>query len=67
MVELKAYDVIQVSRDGGKTWLDFSTLRTEEEFELARRYVEGRGPLAGLGDVFRVRRSGNVIVLPEPK
>lgn len=38
--KLEKYDVLQVSRDHGKTWQDFSTLRTEEEFEIARRYVE---------------------------
>ena len=34
---LQAYDVLQVERDG--TWLDFSTLRTEEDFSNARRIM----------------------------
>lgn len=35
---LEAYDILQVCRDG-QTWLDYSTLRTAEEFAIAENMV----------------------------
>jgi hypothetical protein len=68
--ELAPYDVLQISRDHGATWLDFSTLRSADDFALARRYVErpqdwacAEGAVAA-GYQFRVwRPSGDAIVL----
>lgn len=63
MEKLQKYDVIQVCRDG--RWLDFSTLRTEEEFAQARRLVDQRG--AGVFETaeFRVVRGCAEVVVYE--
>ena len=34
-----AYDVLQVDRQGDGRWLDYSTLRTAEEFAIAENMV----------------------------
>jgi hypothetical protein len=53
--QMRPYDVIQVLRDG--EWLDFSTLRTSEEFAQAERMVR-TGQWDGQALEFRVVRGG---------
>jgi hypothetical protein len=64
--ELEAYDVLQVQRKGA--WLDYSTLRTESDFTIARSAVRF-GSLNGERLPFRIVRQvvgkGQVVVLPE--
>lgn len=57
---LQRYDVLQSNRGVG--WEDFSTLRTEEEFTIARRNVRhGRSDVPGAQ--FRVVRGCDQVVL----
>ncbi len=41
-VEVRQYDVLCVSWDGGKTWDDFATIRETQEAEIAIRYASDR-------------------------
>jgi hypothetical protein len=57
--DIRAYDVLQVSRDGGRTWNDFSTLRTVTEAVRAMALVAGLATHdAAPEGQFRVARSG---------
>jgi hypothetical protein len=58
---LRPYDVLQIRRQAKeneeiRAWLDFSTLRTEEDFAAARRIIANGWPDAP-GAEFRVYRS----------
>lgn len=50
------YDVLQVLRKGD--WLDFSTIRTQEEAEIAIRYVMNDGRDFGQNASFRIACPG---------
>lgn len=66
-VTFEPYDVLQVSRDGGKTWLDFSTLRDRADFENAVRIVDTYGRCSGFSGVFRVRKGSPLSTGPDVK
>lgn len=53
------YDVLQIERDGA--WLDFSTLRTQQEGAQAYRLVQ-TGMWEGKKENFRIRRGPDKIV-----
>lgn len=51
------YDVLQVRRASGfqfGEWLDYSTIRTEDDAAHAERYVKGNHPNANKGETFRI-------------
>lgn len=56
-VILRPYDVLQIKFAGKDKWEDFSTLRDEKDFDLARLFVEGRGPHMIAKSSFRVYRN----------
>lgn len=57
MIKLEKYDVLQIRRPGDN-WGDLSTLRTEEEFRIARRAVRD-GVWDGTQAEYRVVGSRN--------
>ena len=51
------YDILQVRRENGffrGEWLDYSTIRTEDDAAHAERYVKGNHPNANKGETFRI-------------
>lgn len=46
-VEIRKYDVAQVSDDDGVTWLDFATIRDAEDVYYAGRLVKEGGGFNG--------------------
>src|SRR5215471_10213521 len=54
-MDLQAYDILQISRDNGEHWLDFTTLRDARDFRLAQSLVTG-GQWNGESVLFRVVR-----------
>jgi hypothetical protein len=57
------YDVLQISRANGMagTWLDFSTIRTADDAQLAVDIVETNGRSSGFSGRFRIMRRDHVI------
>jgi hypothetical protein len=43
--DFRPYDILQISRDKGKTWEDFSSIRTESDAWTASSYCQGRAPV----------------------
>lgn len=58
------YDVLQVLRGG--EWLDYSTIRTAEESEIAIRHVMNDGRDYGQDAAFRITNGRDTIKLEKP-
>lgn len=58
------YDVLQVLRGG--EWLDYSTIRTTEESEIAVRHVMNDGRDYGQDAAFRITNGRDTIKLEKP-
>jgi hypothetical protein len=50
------YDVLQVSRDGGP-WMDYSTIRTQDEAAIAIGIVDGTIPMTDRAVAWRIQRT----------
>lgn len=61
---VEKYDVLQVSDDGGATWLDFSTIRESDEVQISAKMVTMGGGINGHREAdYRIKsgRTGQVI------
>ena len=71
MIEMKPYDVLQIwhaDEDGAKSrWLDFSTLRTPEEFRLAESVVRNRRWVDREGEFRVVRGARQEVIMSHPE
>jgi hypothetical protein len=62
-VIIHKYDVLQISDNGGASWLDFSALRDRDEVQIAADLISNRGGIRGhrIAD-YRIMSKGQVIV-----
>lgn len=68
---VQEYDILQISRDEGKTWEDLCTLREKWEFTMASEYVNHPDMVARRSHgfyppnvQFRVIRNDAIVTLP---
>jgi hypothetical protein len=63
-VEIHKYDVVEVSDDGGKTWLDFATIKDSSDVYYAGRIVREGGGFGGHRRAkYRIKRSWDHILV----
>lgn len=64
-IEIKVYDVCQVSDDGGQTWPDYATIRDATDLYYASLLVEGGGGFNGHRKaMYRIARGSFNCIVP---
>lgn len=61
-VTIQKYDVVETSLDGGKNWLDYSSIKDSNDVRYARQLVNEGGDEIQGGRRYRIARNGTVIV-----